>query len=194
MSCKPGIRNLVGAILIGCSSSGTYSHELDGNYELRIQKEGVQSFATAEYQVSLILSDPNAVDDHIVSIVARADAFRARVPLGVQAGEVPTIEGITEVTLCQTNTYLVVDVRWPLTKEILGYAYERLVVDRADGRLSASLFDTISVQMGGLFPAEHLNLFYIIDCTDGVAFKPRPFEAFEGGGLILKEQPGHTSD
>lgn len=194
MNWKPGIRNLVGAILIGFSSPGAYSQELDGDYELRTRSEGVQSFATADYQVSLTLSDPNAVDDHIVSIVARDGEFRTRVPLGVQAGEVPTIEGITEVTLCQTGEYLVIDVRWPLTKEILGYAYERLVVSRAGGRLSASLFDTISVQMGGLFPAEHLKLFYVIDCTDGVAFEPRPFEAFEGGGLILKDRPGYAGD
>lgn len=166
------------------------SRELPETYQLRYWEGLVQYFETDTYFVSVTISDGFETPDHTVSIVGKSQDFQTSVPLGLQSGHYPVIEDITKVSLCDQDL-IVVDFRWPLNGEILVSAYERLFVTVSHGALVASLNDSMSAKINGLFPAENMKLFYNVTCEERLTFVPKPHEAFVGGGIILTDRPGH---
>lgn len=187
------LRRLISLTMtLWCSSWSTQllARDLPDSYQLRYWQDFEQHFETEAYLVSLTLSDGNEIPDHTVAITAKDTAFQTKVSLGLQGGETPVIDDITQMSLCDLDL-LIIDFRWPLGGEILVNHYERLLVDRTTGALAATLDDVMSSKINGWFPAENIKLFYEIVCDQELQLTPRPHEAFEGGGVIIKDRPGH---
>ncbi|MEP3274784.1 MAG: hypothetical protein ABJN26_00635 [Stappiaceae bacterium] len=158
---------------------------LPAEYVLKYRDEKYSYLETHQYRVTLKPVDPNHSDDHLVEVTSKDGVFQATVPLGVQGDEVPTIVAVEDVTLCENETQLIADFRWSHTKDIVGYSYQRLILDRSSGALAADLDDVVSIQMGGLMPPHQLVHFYSIECSPSLSFSPRKFERHDGGGVSL---------